>query len=245
MSMEQIHHPHVHKVRVGEVLHVTLNRADQDNRMSNSMLEALTACVVEASQSSRLLVLRANGPDFCLGRDMPPPPVGSHTTPEQVLRDDAAPVLALLNAIRACPVPLLCVVQGRTWGIGLVLAAVSDVAVACDSSSFRLRELERGIPPCLAMAPLLDRMPAQALSHLVLTAGELDVARAVSWGLVGESCPADQLETVVQALVDKMLGFPDAAVRAVKRYLSQAPRHDLGAAAQQGAQMLAQVLAAR
>jgi enoyl-CoA hydratase/carnithine racemase len=122
---------------------------------------------------------------------------------------------------------------------------VADVAVACEGSSFRLRELERGIPPCLAMAPLLDRMPAQALSHLVLTAGELDVARAVSWGLVGESCPADQLDTVVQALVDKMLGFPDAAVRAVKRYLAQAPRHDLGSAAQQGAQLLAQVLAAR
>ena len=238
-------HPHVHTVRVGEVLHVTLDRADQDNRMSNGMLEALTASVQVASRSSRLLVLRARGPDFCLGRDMPPPPVGSKTTPEQVLRDDAAPVLALIDAILACPVPLLCAVQGRTWGIGLVLAAVADVAVAAEDSRFRLRELERGIPPCLAMAPLLDRMPAQALSHLVLTAGELDVARAMSWGLVGESCPAAQVETVVQALVDKMLGFPDPAVRAVKRYLAQAPRHDMGAAAREGAQSLAQVLAAR
>lgn len=243
--MELQQHPHVQVERVGEVLHVTLNRVDQDNRISNSMLEMLTSCVTAASQSCRLLVLRARGPDFCLGRDMPPPPVGSNTTPEQVLRDDAAPVLALIDAFLACPVPLLCAVQGRTWGIGLVLAAVADVAVASEDSSFRLRELERGIPPCLAMAPLLDRMPTQALSHLVLTAAELDVARAVSWGLVGQSCPADQLDTVVQGLVDTLLGFPDAAVRAVKRYLAQAPRHDLSAAAREGAQLLAQVLAAR
>ncbi len=243
--MELLSHPHVHRVQVGEVMQVTLNRADQDNRMSNSMLEALTESVLVASRTSRLLVLSAQGPDFCLGRDMPPPPVGSNTTAEQVLRDDAAPVLALIDAILACPVPLLCAVHGRTWGIGLVLAAVADVTVAAEDSRFRLRELERGIPPCLAMAPLLDRMPAQALSHLVLTAGEVDVARALSWGLVGESCPASQLDTVVQGLVDKMLGFPDPAVRAVKRYLAQAPRHDLGAAAREGAQLLAQILAAR
>lgn len=243
--MELQHHPHVQVERVGAVLHVTLNRADQDNRMSNSMLEMLTACVTAASHSCSLLVLRARGPDFCLGRDMPPPPVGSNFTPEQVLRDDAAPVLALIDALLACPIPLLCAVQGRTWGIGLVLAAVADVAVASEDSSFRLRELERGIPPCLAMAPLLDRMPTQALSHLVLTAAELDVERAMSWGLVGQSCPADQLDTVVQGLVETLLGFPDAAVRAVKRYLAQAPRHDVSAAAREGAQLLAHVLAAR
>ena len=150
--MELLSHPHVHRVQVGEVMQVTLNRADQDNRMSNSMLEALTESVLVASRTSRLLVLSAQGPDFCLGRDMPPPPVGSNTTAEQVLRDDAAPVLALIDAILACPVPLLCAVQGRTWGIGLVLAAVADVTVAAEDSRFRLRELERGIPPCLAMA---------------------------------------------------------------------------------------------
>jgi enoyl-CoA hydratase/carnithine racemase len=86
---------------MGEVLQVTLDRVDQDNRISNSMLEALTDSVLLASQSSRLLVLRANGPDFCLGRDMLPPTVGSNTTVEQVLRDDAAPVLALIDAVLA------------------------------------------------------------------------------------------------------------------------------------------------
>jgi hypothetical protein len=62
---------------------------------------------------------------------------------------------------------------------------------------------------------------------------------------VGESCTASRLDIVVQDLVDKMLGFPDPAVRAVKRYLARAPRHDMGAAAREGAQLLAQVLAAR
>lgn len=243
--MESLSHPQVEVSLAGEVMTLTLNRVDQDNRISNGMLEALTAAVSAASGSCRLLVLRANGPDFCLGRDMPPPPVGSNTTVEQVLRDDAAPVLALFDAIVACPVPLLCAVQGRTWGIGLVLAAVADVSVATEDASFRLRELERGIPPCLAMAPLIDRMPVQALSHLVLTAGQVDAARAVSWGLIGDMCPAGHLDGVVLQWVDKILSFPPEAVVAVKRYLAQAPRHNLKKAARDGAQLLAQVLAAR
>jgi enoyl-CoA hydratase/carnithine racemase len=243
--MALLKHPHVQVAQAGDVMVVTLDRVDQDNRVSNGMLEALTAAVSMASTTCRVLVLRAHGPDFCLGRDMPPPEPGSNTTPEQVLRDDAAPVLALLDAVQACPVPVLCAVQGRTWGIGLVLTAVADVSVATEDASFRLRELERGIPPCLAMAPLIDRMPTSALSHLVLTAGQIDAARAVSWGLVGETCRADQLDACVQDLVERMLGFSSEAVRAVKRYLAQAPRHHLTQAAREGAQMLANVLAAR
>ena len=95
------------------------------------------------------------------------------------------------------------------------------------------------------MAPLLDRMPPQALSHWVLTAGHVAVARALSWGLIGETCPRAQLDTRVQELTDRLLTFPDAAVLAVKRYLNQATRQDVRTAAQEGAQMLAQVLSTR
>jgi enoyl-CoA hydratase/carnithine racemase len=238
-------HPHLQAKQAGDVVYLTLDCVDQDNRMSNSMLDALKHSVQAAAGTCRLIVLGANGPDFCLGRDMPPPEPGSNTTIEQVLRDDAAPVLALYDAVIACPTPILCAVQGRTWGIGLVLMAMADMVVASEEANFRLRELERGIPPCLAMAPLVDRMPPQALSHLVLTAGQLDVSRALSWGLIGETCPRSALDARVQALVDRLLQFPDPAVMAVKRYLAQATRHDVKAAASQGAQMLAEVLSAR
>ncbi len=243
--MQSSHHPHLQVVQAGEVITLTLDRMDQDNRMSNGMIEALTAALGDVAASCRLIVLRANGPDFCLGRDMPPPPVGSNTTAEQVLRDDAAPVLALFDAVLSCPVPLLCAVQGRAWGIGLVLAAMADISVASDDVSFRLRELERGIPPCLAMAPLVDRIPTLALSHLVLTAGQVDASLALSWGLIGEQCARPQLDERVHQLSERVLGFPNAAVLAVKRYLAHAPRYQVKAAASQGAQLLAQVLAAR
>lgn len=238
-------HPHLQVTQTHDVIHLTLDRVDQDNRMSNAMLEALRDTVLAAAGQCRLLVLRAQGPDFCLGRDMPPPPVGSNTSIEHILRDDAAPVLALYDALLACPTPILCAVQGRTWGIGLVLMAMADITIASEEANFRLRELERGIPPCLAMAPLLDRMPPQALSHWVLTAGHVDVARALSWGLIGETCPRAQLESRVQELTDRLLTFPDTAVLAVKRYLNQATRQDVRTAAQEGAQMLAQVLSTR
>lgn len=238
-------HPHLEIVLNGEVLELTLDRVDQDNRVSNSMIEALSQALQAAVGMCRLIVLKANGPDFCLGRDMPPPEPGSQTSVDQILRDDAAPVLALYDAVTACPAPVLCAVQGRTWGIGMVLMAMADMVVASEDAQFRLRELERGIPPCLAMAPLLDRMPRLVLSHLVLTAGEVDAVRAWSWGLVGEICPAQQLIERTQTLTSRVLQFNDTAVLTVKRYLAHAPGHDVGAAARLGAQLLAQALSKR
>ena len=130
---------------------------------------------------------------------------------------------------------------GRIWWD----APMADMVVASEDAQFRLRELERGIPPCLAMAPLLDRMPRLALSHLVLTAGQVDAVRAWSWGLVGEICPAQQLIERTQTLTSRVLQFNDTAVLTVKRYLAHAPGHDVGAAARLGAQLLAQALSKR
>jgi glutamate 5-kinase len=62
------------------------------------------------------------------------------------------------------------VVQGRAWGIGTVFAAMCDVTIASRDASFRLGELERGIPPCIAMSALLDRMLSKALAWLVYSA---------------------------------------------------------------------------
>ena len=41
-------------------------------------------------QAARAIVLRGAGNDFCIGRDMQPPPAGAGVTPADVMREDAA-----------------------------------------------------------------------------------------------------------------------------------------------------------
>jgi enoyl-CoA hydratase/carnithine racemase len=230
--------------RQDQVTEISLNRADQANRLTNSMAAAIAAGLDQARESA-LIVISATGPDFCLGRDMQPPPPGSDITALDVLREDAGPIIALYDAFRRCQQPVLCAVEGRAWGIGMVIAAMADITVASDQSTFRLRELERGIPPCIAMAPLLDKMPSKALGYLVYSAGEMDAAAALTAGIVSHTVKAGTAGDEVKLLIQGMLAFPKDAIAAVKQYLTTAPRNHEAHAALYGASLLANVLASR
>jgi len=228
----------------GQVTTLMLDRASDGNRLTNAMALAL-ADALDAAHSSRVVVLRASGDDFCLGRDMQPPPPGAGMSAMDVLREDAAPMIAMYDAFHRTPQPVVCAVSGRAWGIGLVLAALADLTVASNKSSFRLRELERGIPPCIAMAPLLDRMPAKALAHLVFAVDEMDATTAQATGVVSRVVSPTEVDASAADLVERLLSFPDAAVRAVKQYLATAPRNNEAHAALYGASVLGNVLSSR
>ena len=227
-----------------EVVTLQLQRPEAGNRLTNAMALAL-AHALEAARDSRVIVLRAEGADFCLGREMAPPPPGTGVNAADVLREDAGPIQALYEAFGRCRSPVLGLVAGRAWGIGLILAARCDLTLCAHDSSFALRELERGIPPCIAMAPLLDRMPAKALAHLVFGAEPISAGAALADGIVGRVVASDRLQAEGDALVQRLLSFPVPAVQAVKQFLTTAPRHHETNAAFYGAGLVANVLGSR
>lgn len=230
--------------REGERAVIELRRPAEGNRLTNGMALVL-AEALDACNHAGVIVLRAQGADFCLGRDMAPPRPGSGVTAADVLRDDAAPIEALYAAFGRCRAPVVGLVSGRAWGIGSVLAARCDLTLCSDDSSFALRELERGIPPCIALAPLLDRMPTKALAHLVFGAEPIGAVEALAAGIVGRVVARDALQAEGEALVQRLLSFPSAAVLAVKQYLATAPRHHETNAVRYGAALLANVLGSR
>ncbi len=228
----------------GDVATVVIDRAKAGNRLTNAMLAGLVAAL-DAAADARVIVLRGEGADFCLGRDFEPPPPGSRASALDIMRDDAAPVIALYDALRRRSQPIVGLVDGNAWGLGMVLAAACDLTVVSSRSRFRLRELERGIPPCIAMAPLIDRMPVKAIGYLVYSAQEVDAAWAQQAGIVSQVVAADELDDHGQAAVQRLLSFPDEAVRAVKQFLATAPRHHDSQAALYGASLLSNVLGSR
>jgi len=230
--------------RDGAIATLTIDRVDAGNRLSNAMAGAL-AGALDAAADSRVIILRGQGPDFCLGRDIEPPPPGAGVRALDVLRDDAGPIVALYAALARRSQPIVGAVNGRAWGIGLVLAAMCDVTLVAQDSSFRLRELERGIPPCIAMAPLLGRIPDKALALLVYTAGEADAAWALAQGVASAVVAADALGQRAREAAEKIASFPPEAVDAVKRFMTNAPREDRAKAVQFGASLLANVLGSR
>ncbi len=228
----------------GAISTITLNRADAGNRLTNAMAAALGAAL-GASAQSRVIVLRGAGADFCLGRDMQPPAPGARVSPAEILRTDAQPMLALFDALRRCRQPVVAVVRGKAWGIGTVFAALADVTYAATDATFRLGELERGIPPALALSALIDRMPPKAVAHLVYSAEPIAAPAALAAGLVSRVVEPAGLEDAVDEFIARLLSFAPETVLAVKQYLATAPRFSEAEAALYGSSVLANVLSSR
>jgi enoyl-CoA hydratase/carnithine racemase len=228
----------------GGVATITLNRPEAGNRLTNAMAAALARALYEA-RASRVILLRGAGNDFCIGRDMQPPAPGARVSPMDVMRDDTGPMLELFDAFRRVKQPVVGAIQGKAWGIGTVFAGICDITLVATGSTFRLAELERGIPPCIALSPLLDRIPKKVLAYLVLSAEEMSAETALGAGLISRVIAPEALEAATHALVARLLSFRPETVEAVKLYLDSAPHFNEANAALYGSSMLSNVLASR
>src|SRR5215470_4209961 len=226
----------------GPLTTITLNRPDCGNLVSNQMGGDLAA-MIDAAATSRLIVLRGAGDDFCLGRDAAAlRAAGPFKTALAMRHGNTEPALAVYGAFRRTTVPVLGIVQGRAIGFGCALAGLCDVTIASNDAQFQLPEMEHGIPPCLAMSALLGNLSPKAIMYLVYSTELVDAQRALTMGLLSKVVAGRDLEKEADAFIQKTLGRVPASVPAVKEYMRSAPRMEPQAAADFGSNLLAGVL---
>jgi enoyl-CoA hydratase/carnithine racemase len=223
---------------------VTLNRPEIGNRLTNEMAVTL-ATMIDAARDSRVIVLRGSGDDFCLGRDLPHPDASKKPSAMDVRSSDTEPMLNLFSKFERTSVPIVAIVQGKVQGGACAIVGLCDVAIASDDATFVLPEMQRGIPPCLAMTALCRRMPRKALTHLVLSCDPIDAQTALATGIVSRVVPRAKLEAEGQAFIDKLVGFSDPTVRTVKEYMRSAPELEFQAAADLASNIMATVMSSR
>jgi enoyl-CoA hydratase/carnithine racemase len=223
---------------------VTLNRPEVGNRLTNDMAATL-ATMIESARGARVIVFKGAGNDFCLGRDLPHPDPAKPPSAIDVRNNDTEPMLGLFAKFNAISVPIVAVVQGKVQGGACAIVGLCDVAIASDDATFVLPEMQRGIPPCLAISALARRVPRKALTHLVYSCEPIDAQTALAIGIVSRVVPRARLEAEANAFVDKLVGFSDAAVRTVKEYMRSAPELEPQAAADLASNIMATVMSSR
>ncbi|HEX2728096.1 MAG TPA: enoyl-CoA hydratase/isomerase family protein [Beijerinckiaceae bacterium] len=201
----------------GDILHITLNEPDSGNAMSNDMAGRLAALLEEAAERARVVVLRAAGNDFCVGRASMGKP--RDTRPEALaLRSTNDVVFRCYGAFRRSPVPIIAVVQGKALGFGCALAAAADITIAADDASFQLPEFGHNIMPTMARSALLGRVSEKALMYRAYSTATLDAPRALQVGIVSEVAPAAGLDQALERLCATLLKAPPPAVLAIKEF---------------------------
>jgi enoyl-CoA hydratase/carnithine racemase len=227
--------------REGAVAHITLDRPTEGNLLSTEALRALAAAFhAAATTDAKVILLRSTGSTFCRGREAKSG--GPPLTALQMRNTVLGPILDVYHAMANLPQPIVCAVQGDAFGFGCALAAASDVTIAADHARFKLPEMEKDLPPTLAISAMMTRVHRKALTWMVYAIEELDAQTALQIGIVSRVAPLGGLDEAVSTVLATMTARSPAALNAVKDYFRAAPHMEPSGAAHYAGNLLAAVL---
>jgi enoyl-CoA hydratase/carnithine racemase len=149
----------------------------------------------------------------------------------------------LCQAIRDCPVPVICKMEGYTLGAGLEVAAACDIRIAADNAFFGMPEVKVGVPSVVEAALLPRLIGWGRTSWMLLTAENIDAATADRWGMVEQVVPAAKLGDAIERCVHSIVEATPLAVRAQKRLMRRWERLPLDEAVQAGIDAFAESVA--
>jgi enoyl-CoA hydratase/carnithine racemase len=195
--------PSVLVTRDDGIVTVTLHNPARRNAVTDEMLMTLETVFAEL-EDARLVVLRGEGTKaFCSGFDL-----STVHQPAQAKTTDRAELIDRVGrAIEAAPVVVIAVLNGDVLGVGLELASACDLRVAREGARVALPAVKVGVRYHDSGARrIADAVGMQVFRHLLHTGELIDVARAGSFA--GAIVPADELEPVVTALVERLAAVP-------------------------------------
>ena len=226
----------------GAVATIELCRPDTGNKMISAEVAELGARVraFGADPSVKIVVLRAQGAAFCLGRDATP---GEKDGRAYGVREAIAePILSVYAAVRDCAVPVLAVAQGDAHGFGCAMIGGADLTIAADTARFSMPEMNGNLPPTLAISSVLGKVPSKRLMHMVYSRTTVSAAEALSMGMVSEVVPAADLAKATAATIGRIIDRDRRAICAVKEYMNAAIHMDPSGSARLAANMLGVIL---
>jgi enoyl-CoA hydratase/carnithine racemase len=191
----------------GGVRTVTMNRPEKRNAMTDEMLELLHAAFSqEPTEDERVTVLCGAGPSFCAGRDI-----------SQGMKVNIEPVF---HAVETYPLPVVAVVQGYAIAGGCEIALHCDFVVAEAEARFGMSLAQIGMAPTWFLAKKLLEVAGPVGAREILLLGDPLPARTMfELGMISRIASHDELDSVCDALVSRLVKNAPLSLRAIKALL--------------------------
>ncbi|MEO4045142.1 enoyl-CoA hydratase/isomerase family protein [Hoeflea sp. CAU 1731] len=206
---------------------ITLARPDDGNRLTAENISQLGTAIASAACDPKMLlvVVRARGEAFCLGRI---PGKQSKTAPSamEISNRVTRPILKLYADIREAEIPVMAIVQGEARGFGCAMVSQCDLAIASTQAVFSMPEMDNNLPPTLAISSVLHRLPPKQIARLVYSRCRVSAQEALASGIVGELAEPDTLETAAADLIARITDRRRASLVTIKSYMRTAPYMD-------------------
>ena len=221
--------------RVGAVLVLTLSDPSTRNTLSHQAIAAGIEAlgVAEADPGVRCVILRGDGAHFCAGGNLQGLMERRAAGPP-AQRQMLEHLHQFVEALRACPKPVIACVEGAAAGAGFSLALACDLIVAADDARFILSYGRIGMSPDGGATWSLSQALPRALVQKLVWLGEpVTAPQLQGWGLVGWLTGSGQAFSESLRVAQRLAEMAPNALASAKELVQQA-----------GSQTLTQQLAA-
>ncbi len=198
------------------VVVVTLNRPGARNALSLALMRELQAAIDALGRDAAIaaIVVAANGPVFCAGHDLKE--MTAHRADADCGRAffDATMRTCsdLMQAIVACPKPIIAAVQGTATAAGCQLVATCDLAIASETATFATPGVNIGLFCSTPMVALSRNVPRKRAMEMLLLGEAMTAADAATFGLINRAVPAERVMDDALAMARKIAAKSKATV---------------------------------
>lgn len=210
------------------ILLVTLNRPQLRNAINSTMMAELLSVwrEIEQDATAKCVVLTGEGKAFCAGADLKE----RNGLSVEIWREHHVILEQAMEAMVACPAPIIAAVNGPALGGGLELVLASDFAYASSNATFGMPETTVGLMPGAMGTQTLPRAcGARRAKEICFTGAGFSAAEALEWGVVNRVCGPEQLRDEVLSVARRICANAPLAVRQAKRAMAAAGATDLKA----------------
>lgn len=197
---------------------VRFDRPDSLNAMSNDMMHDVVEMFNRLADRDDIwcATLSGEGRAFCVGADQKE----RRDMSEADIRRRRQLAPQVFSAMRQFPYPVLAQVHGYALGGGFEMVLGCDFAIAAADASLGLVETSRGtIPSGGGHRALLQLVGPATARDLIFTARKVSGAEGQRLGLITEATAAEDLESVVDGYVERVLANSPVAVAQAKKIL--------------------------
>ena len=167
---------------------LVLDRPGARNALSRGLIAELHRAIAALSEDATIaaIVIAARGPVFCAGHDLREMTARRSDADggRAFFSDTMTACSAMMQAIVACPKPVIAAVQGMATAAGCQLVATCDLAVAGASAMFATPGVNIGLFCSTPMVALSRAMPRKKTMEMLLLGEALSAQDAQQWGLI-------------------------------------------------------------
>ena len=202
----------------GSARWLQINRPAQRNSLTPALLLLLRDALTRAERDPEVRAVCISGAGdkaFCAGADLGSAAGGEGglLAAHELRREYSGLLLDLWRLEK----PVVACVNGAALAGGLGLLCACDLAIAADDARFGTPEIDVGLFPYMALAPLRRCIGRRAALELVMTGKKIDAAEAARIGLINRAVPRAQLAEAASALLESLCGKSPAVLRLGRR----------------------------